>query len=65
MNSSLGMINAFDPSAASALDADEKEMIARRQRVLGTSYRLFYQHPVHIGRGEGVWLYDKAEREYL
>ena len=65
MNSSLGMINAFDPSAASALDADEKEMIARRQRVLGPSYRLFYQHPVHIVRGEGVWLYDKAGRKYL
>lgn len=65
MSTSLGMINAFDPAAATGLDADEKDMIARRQRVLGPSYRLFYQHPVHVVRGEGVWLYDKAGRKYL
>ena len=65
MNASLGMINAFDPAAAAGLDAAERDMIARRQRVLGPSYRLFYQHPVHIVRGEGVWLYDKAGRKYL
>lgn len=65
MSTSLGMINAFDPASTTGLDPIEQQMIARRQRVLGPSYRLFYQHPVHIVRGEGVWLYDKAGRKYL
>ena len=65
MSGSLGMINAFDPSAASALDAAEQQALARRERVLGSAYRLFYQHPLHVVRAEGVWLYDKSGRKYL
>jgi 4-aminobutyrate aminotransferase-like enzyme len=40
-------------------------MIARRRAVLGSAYRLFYQNPVHIVRGQGVWLYDDQGRKYL
>lgn len=42
-----------------------REMIARRQRLLGPAYRLFYQQPVQFVRGEGVWLYDPAGHRYL
>ncbi|MEL6206549.1 MAG: aminotransferase class III-fold pyridoxal phosphate-dependent enzyme [Pseudomonadota bacterium] len=38
--------------------------LARRHRLMGTS-RLFYDAPVHIVRGEGVWLWDDAGRRYL
>ncbi len=65
MTSSMGMINAFDPSASVKLDPEEQAAIERRRRVLGPAYRLFYQHPVHIVRAEGVWLYDKQGRRYL
>lgn len=37
----------------------------RRRRVLGESYRLFYRDPIHLVRGDGVWLYDAAGRRYL
>lgn len=42
-----------------------EQLIARRKRLLGPAYRLFYDEPVHLVRGEGVWLYDPAGRRYL
>ena len=45
--------------------ASENELRARRARLLGPAYRLFYDEPLHIVRGEGVWLYDAAGRAYL
>ena len=41
------------------------ELLARRARDLGPAYRLFYERPLHILRGEGVWLYDADGRAYL
>ncbi len=41
------------------------DALARRKRVLAPTYRLFYEEPVHIVRGEGVWLYDSEGRRYL
>ncbi|CAN7682988.1 aminotransferase class III-fold pyridoxal phosphate-dependent enzyme [Bosea sp. LjRoot9] len=38
---------------------------ARRARLLGPSYRLFYDEPLHVVRGEGVWLYDGEGERYL
>ena len=40
-------------------------MIERRRNLLGSAYRLFYDQPVHIVRGEGVWLYDEDGNKYL
>lgn len=37
----------------------------RRARALGPSYQTFYDEPVHLIRGEGVWLYDAAGKKYL
>nr|AAF24249.1 RhbA [Cereibacter sphaeroides] len=31
----------------------------------GPAYRLFYERPLHIVRGEGVWLYDADGTAYL
>jgi 4-aminobutyrate aminotransferase-like enzyme len=59
------MINAYDPSSAGKLDPAVSELIARRERVLGQPYRLFYEEPVHFVRGAGVWLYDAAGNKYL
>ncbi len=41
------------------------ELLARRERLLGAGVATFYQDPVHIVRGEGVWLYDADGRRYL
>ena len=37
---------------------------ARRERAMGNS-PLFYRQPVHLVRGEGIWLYDDAGRRYM
>lgn len=65
MSKDKAMLNAFDPAAAGSLPAAERALIERRQRVLGTAYRLFYDNPLHIVRGEGVWLYDAGGERYL
>lgn len=65
MSRDKAMLNAFDPAAADALPEAERALIARRQRVLGPSYRLFYDQPLHIVRGEGVWLIGADGQRYL
>jgi 4-aminobutyrate aminotransferase-like enzyme len=42
-----------------------EDLITRRERLLGTGAALFYDDPVQIVRGEGVWLYDETGRRYL
>lgn len=39
--------------------------LLERRKVLGTAYRLFYEQPVHLVRGEGVWLEDIDGKRYL
>jgi 4-aminobutyrate aminotransferase-like enzyme/Ser/Thr protein kinase RdoA (MazF antagonist) len=39
-------------------------LLERRRRALPRS-PLFYDHPVHLVRGEGVWLFDPDDRRYL
>ena len=41
------------------------ELLERRARLLGVGAPLFYDDPVHIVRGEGVWLYDVDGKKYL
>ncbi len=60
----MAMINAYD-GRSNDLDAAERALIARREKLLGPAYRLFYQNPVHVVRGEGVWLYDPQGNAYL
>ncbi|MBB4320461.1 4-aminobutyrate aminotransferase-like enzyme [Agrobacterium tumefaciens] len=59
------MPNGFNPQDTSHLTSEERTHIARRQRLLGPAYRLFYRTPVEISRGKGVYLYDKQGVEYL
>jgi 4-aminobutyrate aminotransferase-like enzyme len=48
-------------------DADEtlQSHLSRRARLLGPCDYLFYDRPLHIVRGEGVWLYDDDGARYL
>lgn len=64
MNKPL-MINAFDPKAGTGLDHETEALVARRQKVLGPSYKLFYETPVHAVRAEGVWIHDAQGQRYL
>lgn len=41
------------------------DLIARRRALLGPNVSTFYDDPVHIVRGEGVWLWDADGNRYL
>ena len=41
------------------------DLMARRQKLLGPNVSTFYDAPLHITRGEGVWLWDAAGHKYL
>ncbi len=45
--------------------SDNTALIARRERLLGRNMSLFYDDPVHLVRGEGVWVWDADGRKYL
>ena len=59
------MVNSFDPERAAPESPAIAALLARRARVLGPSYRLFYERPVHVVRAQGVRLYDAAGESYL
>ncbi|HTI44861.1 MAG TPA: aminotransferase class III-fold pyridoxal phosphate-dependent enzyme [Candidatus Nitrosotalea sp.] len=40
-------------------------ILRRRREVLGSSLALFYDPPLHLVKGEGVWLSDAGGRRYL
>lgn len=40
-------------------------LLARRERLLGPNVPIFYDNPVHLVRGEGVWLWASDGRRYL
>lgn len=58
------MPNAFR-AGTTPLPERDAALIARRSAALGPAYRLFYEKPLHLVRGQGVWLYDAGGRAYL
>jgi len=55
-------IGGSDNAAGAGID---ETLLRRRNSAMGPAYRLFYDQPVHLVRGEGVWLYDAEGRRYL
>ncbi len=47
------------------MSRSNEELISDRARLLGPNVSTFYEEPVHIVRGEGVWLWDANGRKYL
>src|SRR5690242_5673850 len=45
--------------------SDDLTLLKRRFAVLGHNAPLFYDQPVHIVRGDGVWVEDADGRRYL
>lgn len=45
--------------------AANADLLARRERLLGRNMSTFYNDPVQLVRGEGVWLWDADGRKYL
>lgn len=45
--------------------ATTHSLLERRARLLGPNVQTFYADPVHLVRGEGVWVWDADGRRYL
>ncbi len=41
------------------------ELMTRRKRHMGAKPYMFYDPPIHMVRGEGVWLFDDVGKRYL
>ena len=54
-------VNSMQKEANEPLEAH----LSRRARLLGPCAYLFYDRPLHIVRGKGVWLYDDKGARYL
>ncbi|WP_234713066.1 MULTISPECIES: aspartate aminotransferase family protein [Mycobacteriaceae] len=59
------MANGFDRERLDELPSALRQKVQRRERVLGPGYRLFYDVPVEVVRGQGTYLYDSAGNEFL
>lgn len=57
--------NAFRFDASKGTPTSLSLMVEKRLKTVGPTSVLFYQEPLHIVRGEGVWLYDDAGNRYL
>ncbi len=60
-----GVVAKFRAAAARKADEDSSALPARRQRALGRGLELSYREPVHLVRGEGVFLYGPDGERYL
>ena len=58
------MLNAYTPGGGH-LSAEDEALAQRRAKALGPAYRLFYETPVHLVRGQGVHLYAPDGTAYL
>ncbi|MFV0276907.1 MAG: aspartate aminotransferase family protein [Parahaliea sp.] len=47
------------------MNTARNDLLERRFRVLGSHSPLFYEKPLHLVRGEGVWVYDADGKRYL
>lgn len=59
------MVNGFNVENTDKLDDEMRSIVQRRENDLGPAYKLFYQTPVEIVRGKGVYLYDQNGEAYL
>lgn len=60
-------LNAFQPQSSGSEDIspDLANLLKRRQQAYGAASVLFYQRPLHLVRGAGVFVYDTEGRQYL
>ncbi|CAN5715469.1 aspartate aminotransferase family protein [soil metagenome] len=62
----MSFSNIMDSNSYSADASGQAEpLIAAREAMLGPAYRLFYERPVHLVRGQGSYLYDADGEQYL
>jgi 4-aminobutyrate aminotransferase-like enzyme len=58
-------LNRFDAGNTKNMPADLAARVDRRQATFGAASVLFYDQPIEMVRGEGVFLYDVNGKRYL
>lgn len=58
-------LNAFDMNASEGLSPEVTSLVRRRKETFGPTSMLFYERPLNLVRGEGVWLHDADGTRYL
>lgn len=53
------------PPKSSQATADVSDMLKRRKAVMGNNLYMFYDTPIHLAKGEGVWLTAVDGKRYL
>jgi 4-aminobutyrate aminotransferase-like enzyme len=61
-SSAARLAAGLQPSLPGVRNAD---LLARREASMGRGLAMFYDPPLHIVRGEGVWLQDESGRRFL
>lgn len=61
----MSFSNIMDSNSYARGSADAAPLITAREQMLGPAYRLFYERPVHLVRGEGSHLFDAEGTRYL
>jgi 4-aminobutyrate aminotransferase-like enzyme/Ser/Thr protein kinase RdoA (MazF antagonist) len=56
---------ARTPRGTGVPAAAPQSLLSRRRRLMGAGAELFYDQPLHLVRGEGVWLFDADGERYL
>jgi 4-aminobutyrate aminotransferase-like enzyme/Ser/Thr protein kinase RdoA (MazF antagonist) len=65
-SAACGMLAAGEPGVPLARSREsDNALTGRRQHFLGESLQLSYQQPLHLVKGDGVWLFDADGRRYL
>ena len=57
--------NAFNFDRLQQADERIGALVRKRLETVGPTSMLFYEEPLHIVRGEGVWLFDDQGQRYL
>ena len=55
----------MNPGLPTESAAEDTALLRRRARALGPTYHLFYRKPLHLVRGQDVWLFDAQGKRYL
>jgi 4-aminobutyrate aminotransferase-like enzyme len=61
----VGPSTYYRPEFSGDLPDHTRQLIERRQAVLGAPYRLFYRHPISVASATGATITDTDGREYL
>jgi 4-aminobutyrate aminotransferase-like enzyme len=58
-------LNRFDAANTKNMPAELAARVDRREATFGAASVLFYEQPIEMVRGEGVFLYDTQGKQYL